>query len=247
MKSLLAATLPLALLCGCSAISNVNSQLKAKPAKLSAFITHGSEMKPQRERAPFALMYVNPVLKERRALYTSIYIAPVSTSYLRLARATLTDKTLGDIHGARPVREISHYMKQAFEDAFRYSTNHRISVTHDPRPGGATLKLALIELNPTDTAGNAVKGLPGGALLSGKTAGNIAIEGRLTDNTTGEVLLEFADNEQDKLSVVSVRDFQPYEHAKVAIRDWARQFDELARTPAGHKVEDSMSFTLNPF
>ena len=247
MKTSILTTLTAALLCGCSTITSVNSQLKAKPAQLSSFLTHQSEMKPQRARAPFAQIYVSPALKERKALYTSIYIAPVTTSYLRPARQTRTEKVAGSYNGPRPTSEIASYMKHAFEDAFRYSTNHHLRLAHDPLPGGVTLKLALIELNPTDNAGNAVKGLPGGMLLAGATAGNIAIEGRVTDNTTGEVLFEFADNEQDKISVVSLRDFTPYEHAKVAIREWARHFDELARTPAGHKVEDSMSFTLNPF
>jgi hypothetical protein len=205
-------------------------------------------MKPQRERAPFALVYVDPVLKERRGLYSSIYVAPVTTSYLRSARKTMSAKALGAEAGARPVSEIAGFMRHTFEDAFRYSTNHRVRLTHDPLAGGVTLKLALIELNPTDSTGNVVKSaIPGGALLAGSTAGNIAIEGRLTDNLTGEVLFEFADNEKDKMSLVSLRDFSPYEHAKVAIREWARQLDELARTPGTHKVEDSASFTLNPF
>ena len=241
-------TLPTLLLDACSTVSEVSSQLKAKPAKPSPFLSHPWELTSQRERAPFALYYMNSVLKERRALYSSIYVAPVATSYLRPAATTFTGHATGDIHhGERPVGEMASFLRHSVEDAFRYSTNHRISVTREPQAGGATLKLALVELNPTDTTGNAMKGLPGGVLLTGQTAGNIAIEGRLTDNVTGEVLMEFADNEQDKLTVVSLRDFSPYEHAKVAIREWARQLDELARTPSTHKVEDSSSFTLNPF
>ena len=248
MKTYAAPLLTILLLSGCSTIDTIDSKLKAKPATLSSFVSHGSEMKPRRHRAPFALSYVNPVLKQRADLYRSVYIAPVATAYLRPARKPMTSKALGQDVSKRPVSEIAAYMKQSFEDAFRYSAHHRVRLTHEPAAGGVTIKLALIELNPTDSTGNVLKSaLPGGALLAGTTAGNIAIEGKVTDNVTGEVLFEFADNEQDKVSLASIRDFTPYEHAKVAIREWARQIDELAHTPSSHRVEDSSSFTINPF
>ena len=75
--------------------------------------------------------------------------------------------------------------------------------------------------------------------------GNCAIEGKLRDSTTGELLLAFADNEQDKFGI-SLRDFSSYGHARASVKDWARQFAELMRTPASHKVPDSSTVTLNP-
>lgn len=231
----------------CSTTSALSSKLKAKPANLSSFIEHRGEMKPQRERAPFALVWVNPTLPERRAHYTSIYIAPVNTHYLRPAKTNLSGSVTGSSGKPRPVGEIASLMRQSFEDAFFHSPNPRVSLVHAPQHGGVTLTLALIELNPTDTKGNIVKtAVPYGGVLSPFTGGNIAIEGQVRDNTTGELLFEFADNEKDKMSLASVRDFSPLEHAKVAIQEWAQQFEELTRTSRHHKVEDSLSFTLNP-
>jgi|JI10StandDraft_1071094.scaffolds.fasta_scaffold279343_3 hypothetical protein len=231
----------------CSTTKKVSTELKAKPVALSAFIQHRSEMRPQRERAPFALAWVNPALPERRAGYSSIYIAPVKTSYLRPAKKTMTENVAGASDKPRPVSEISMLLRNSFVEAFEKSPDARVSLSSSPKAGGVTLTLALIELNPTDAAGNLVKSaIPYGGVLSSFTRGNIAIEGSVRDNVTGELLFEFADNERDKMSLGSIRDFAALEHAKVAIKEWAQQFEELTRTPRTHTVEDSLSFTLNP-
>lgn len=245
--SLLFAASVMFVVTGCSSVSDVSTSLKARQVALSPFIQHRAEMKPQRERAPFALVWVNPTLPERRAHYSSIYVAPVSTRYLRPAKTTLSGNVTGQPNKPRPVAEIAGLLRHSFEDAFMRSPNARVRLTHTPQQGGVTLTLALIELNPTDATGNVVKtAVPYGGVLSPFTGGNIAIEGQVRDNVTGEVLFEFADNEKDKMSLASVRDFSPLEHAKVSIKEWAQQFEELTRTSRSHKVEDSLFFTLNP-
>jgi len=196
------------------------------------------------------LVWVNPALRHGRAKYDSIYVAPVVTAYLRPARGTVTQKAGGMPKAARPVREIAGLLRHSFENASRQSPQPMLHLTRSPHLGGVTLELALVELNPTDAAGNVAKSaIPGGAgaLLGGFTSGNIAIEGRVHDNLTGNILFEFADNEADKKSVASVRDYGAFAHAQISIQEWARQFEELTRTPASHKVEDSSAFTLNPF
>lgn len=105
------------------------------------------------------------------------------------------------------------------------------------------------------------------------TTGNIAIEGKMlvpmpassstsptpadrakgSRNTTKgkssaphqhRTYFQFADNESDKLTFVSARDFQPYGHAVHTIRDWATHFEEMTRAPRGVKVGDSSAVTL---
>ncbi len=63
---------------------------------------------------------------------------------------------------------------------------------------------------------------------------------------TGRPYFQFADNEQDKLTFINTRDYQPYGHAVNTIRDWAVQFETMTRTPRGIKVGDSSSMTLRP-
>ncbi|WP_038159474.1 DUF3313 family protein [Verrucomicrobium sp. BvORR106] len=244
LKLILGATL--GTLCSCASKTAVTETLKAKAAPLSSFTAHSQAMQPQRDRAPFALAWINPELPARRSHYASIYIAPVDVSHLRAAKPNLSRATTFESQD-RPVQEMSRYMRQSFANAFRESPAPRLSVAASPEPGGVTLRLALVELNATDAVGNAVKtAVPYGGVLSPLTAGNIAIEGQVRDNVTGQVLFEFADNERDQMTLVSLRDFHPFNHAKASIRAWASQFEELTRTSSSHKVKDSPLFTLEP-
>ena len=235
-----------ALAASCSSIEK-SAPLKARPVALSSFLEHTGEMKPQRERAPFALVWTAPALPQRRAAYDSIHVAPVDTTHLRRPKSTLTTKVTGKATRRQPVREFATLLRSSFTHAFEKSPAPRLRVAATPRPGSVTLRLALVELNPTDGAGNVVRtAAPYGGVLSPFTGGSIAIEGQVRDSVTGELLFEFADTERDKTSVVSARDFQPYEHAKRAVAEWAAQFEELTRTPPDHRVKDSLFFTLNP-
>ncbi|MGV3662132.1 MAG: DUF3313 family protein [Prosthecobacter sp.] len=58
---------------------------------------------------------------------------------------------------------------------------------------------------------------------------------------------QFADNEADKLTLVSARDYQPYGHAVHTIREWAVHFEEMTRAPRGTKVGDSSAVTLRVY
>ena len=77
--------------------------------------------------------------------------------------------------------------------------------------------------------------------------GNIAIEGKVTLSDTGLPVLQFADNEKDKVTLYTARDFQPYGHALVAMDEWAAQFEEFTRTFSDHMVEESSFITLKPW
>ena len=45
----------------------------------------------------------------------------------------------------------------------------------------------------------------------------------------------------------TLRDFQPYGHAEVAIEEWARQFEEVTRNPRWREMGDSRAWTLMPW
>ena len=114
--------------------------------------------------------------------------------------------------------------------------------------------MAITELNPTHpkiNAGKLAAKLVLGPIasvggLAVKSSGNIAIEGKLKLSTTGQTLFQFADNESDKLTFYSVRDFRPYGHVDVAIKEWARQFAKLAESRPGTQVSDASFWTLSP-
>ena len=123
------------------------------------------------------------------------------------------------------------------------------------QPGAKTLKieLALVQLKPTNVAGNVLSTgagavVPGVSIVASQfTHGGIAFEAKLRNSQTGELLAEYADSQKDKMSLLSFRDYSANAHSRRAIQDWARQMEELTSTPANHKVPGAMRLTLNPF
>lgn len=233
---------------------STNQLLKAKPAPLSPFIEHPGQMRAFRERVPFHKAWACPDAKvrERAIPKRQIYIAPVSLKYLRpVAKPLIREEIeMGSIKRNEVGMAIK--LRNEFAYAFARSPNPRYLLAQQPGVDTVTLELALVELNPTSPKGNVVKtGLkfvvgPLAGLGSYFTKGNVAIEGKVRNSQTGELLFQFADNEQDKMTFYSLRDFQPYGHATQSFKEWAYQFELFTRTTSEARIEDSFCFTLAP-
>jgi len=253
MKILVFAALVMLLTLSVSCRST-NQMLKAKPAKLSNFVERPQEMRGFRERVPFHYAWSSPYpdIRAKAAQKRQIYIAPVTLRYLRpVAKALIRQEIeLGSID--RNERGMAARLRNEFAWVFAQSPRPRYILAQRPGPDTVTLELALVELNPTSPKGNAVKtGLkfvigPFAGLGSYFTKGNVAIEGKVRNSQTGELIFQFADNEADKMTLYTLRDFRAYGHAEESFREWARQFETFTRTPPGVRVEDSFSFTLDP-
>jgi hypothetical protein len=234
--------------------SGTNQLLKARPAPLSAFLENPRLMKPDRKRAPFHKIWrsADPDLRARVAEKTSIFVAPVTLQYLRPINKELIEREIAMGSLQRKEREMATLLRNEFAIAFQASEKSRYVLAQSPNPSSVTLELALVELSPTSPKGNAVKTAakfvvgPLAGLGGMFTKGNIAIEGKVRNSQTQEVVFQFADNEADRMTLYSLKDFRPYGHATVAIKDWARQFEEFTRTPSSSKIQDSFAFTLDP-
>ena len=216
--------------------------LKATPAPPTAFLEHPQAMSADPSRAPFDKTWVNPAPRawERVKGFNRVVILPVNTSY---AKATPQQRA--------EVEKMAAYMREQFQSEFaRGGKFHVVN-----QPGGKTLKieLALVQLKPTNVAGNVISTgagavVPGANLIGSQfTHGAIAFEAKLRNAETGELLAEYADSQKDKMALLSFRDYSANAHNRRAIQDWARQMEELASTPANHKVPGAMRLTLNPF
>lgn len=247
----------LAVLCsfGFSSCRSTNQFLKAKPAPLSSFLEHRGEMSKHRERAPFHKVWSNPdaAVRQRATAQKEIFIAPVSLEHLRPVKKALVrnEIRIGSID--RREKEMAERLRAEFAEAFRKSPAPRYRLASAATPESVTLELALVELNPTSPKGNAVKTAakfvvgPLAGLGGIFTKGNVAVEGRVRNTATGEVVFEFADNEADLMTFYTVRDFRPYGHAVHAMKAWAEQFEQFVRTGPGHRVKDGLCFTLSPY
>ena len=246
----------LLLLCLCSC-QHLRKLVKANPAELSSFVEHRGEMKRLPPEAPFQYTWStrDKSARQKAEALRDIYVAPVSLTELR---PMMTGKVRGSkrrgLEVSAEAPAVAGEMRQEFSAALQSQPAPRYRLVATPGPSTLVLELAITELNPTSPAMNAVKlaakialgpvGSVGG--LAVRSSGNIAVEARLRAGSKGPVVYQFADNESDKLTLYSVRDFRPYGHARMAVKEWARQFAETAQNYAGTKVKDASFWTVSP-
>ena len=205
------------------------------------------------ERYPFQKVWVTERLAGKdRKHYSKVFVAPVDVSHLD----NETWKVRARDVGAHPedVKEVAEYMRRRFKEEIAKWPGSVVKVIDkdDRSPDTVVLELAIVELIPTATlqkaAGTAAGFLvPGGGLVNTGASGSIAIEGRVRDAASREVIGEFADREEDKAAPIDLAGFKWYSRSKENIDDWATQFIQLANTTPDQKVEDSLPFTFNPF
>jgi len=228
---------------------------KAKPAELSAFVEDRANVRLMGGDGPFHSVWDEASAAERRASagQRDLYVAPVKLAYLRPISSGLAAWGQQARDRTRPAAEIAELIRSEFERAFRESEQARYRIVSQPSANGVTLELALVELDPTSVGGNLAKKAVStfvnpGAMLAGRfTRGQIAIEGKLRDTSRRRLLFQFADREHDKMTLWNVQDFRPYGHARIAIREWARQFELVTRRSDWQEIKDSRIFRLRPF
>ena len=215
---------------------------KANPEPATPFLEHPQAMRADTSRAPFDKNWVNPSTRSWESVkgFDRVVILPVNTSYLKATPEQRADAA-----------KMAAYMRERFQSEFaRGGKFHVVG-----QPGAKTLKieLALVQLKPTNVAGNVLSTgagavVPGANIIGSQfTHGGIAFEAKLRNGQTGELLAEYADSQKDKMALLSFRDYSANAHSRRAIQDWAHQMEELTSTPASHKVPGAMRLTLNPF
>jgi hypothetical protein len=226
--------------------------LKADPAPISPFIQHRAAM-VRNSKLPFNRVAINPSQRawERVRGFDKIVILPVNTKYLRPYHSPFANNKLPPVGERRPVGETTRYIQTQFEQAF--AKDGKFHVVSKPQRGALSLEIALVDLRPSNVAVNLIgtaasSVAPGANLLSSQfSRGSIAIEGKLRNAETGELLAEFSDREHDKTSLFSFRDYAPYAHDHRAISDWAKEVEQMVRLQGARKVNGAAAFTLNPF
>lgn len=236
------------------ACSSANRLLKAKPVGLSPFFEQPWLAQDAGEQLGFQKVWTTPdqqVLAQDMAK-RKLFIAPVTLNHLRPVNRAFASGEVAWGGVQRQQIEVAMRLREEFATAFRRSPSPLYQLVNRPGKDTLTLRLAVIELNPTSPKGNvAVTVLkfvvtPVIGLAAYFTKGNMAIEGKVVDSASGRAFFQFADNESDKLTFINMRDYQPYGHAVNTMRDWAVQFEQMTRTPRGSKVKDSSAITLRP-
>jgi len=235
------------------------SKMKAKPAADSGFLADSEKMAENRERAPFNRLWVDE--KFDLLNYDSLFVAPVNTNFL-IEQNTWAKANPRNIKIEDDTKKIAVKMREKVIDAFQSSDENRFKLVDGIPETTAAAKtmifeLALTELVPSKAILGAIGvaswavtpavGIPIGAVASMADDGWIAIEGRIRDGETGEIVAMFADREKAKTRILDLTSVTWYAHTSEIMGDWSQQFVTLANTPKDFKVEDSNPFRLRPW
>jgi hypothetical protein len=234
--------------------AKLTEKLGADPAPDSGFIQTKGEIGSWKERAPVHKIWFKDREKfyRERDKYKKICFRPVETHFL-IKKGWWDNLNTADKRDYHvEVEGMAEYIKSSFESAFREDPNKRFIVVNSPDKETIVYAFAITELIATkahiNAAGTALgMFVPGGGLVKATAKGSIAIEANVYDGGTNELLVAWADREQDRSSLFSFSDFSWYSHARATVDNWAQQLVEGYNTPIDHKVEDRTLFTLNPF
>jgi len=200
---------------------------QAKPAADSGFLAGTESLQENRERFPFNRVWVNEDFMHSYKEYQKIYVAPVNTQYLSQSEW---------------FKNLSETGMQSIQDANFIDKDTAI------------LELAIVELIPSPAQVNRFTSVAGFFVPFLGTAtslvvddGSIAIEARVSDAISKEVLLKFADREKDNSAILGdVNDLSYFKHSEKHIDQWAQQYVELLKTMDDEMVSDK-GFKLKPW
>ncbi len=187
---------------------------------------------------------------------TSIVIAPVDTRLVKQTswwrKAHEKGKTA---ELAEDLQELADFTREEFQDAFREDDERRFAVLDSPQAGSVIFELAIVDVEPNKKSLGAI-GLAatilsapfGVAILAKEGAkGGVAIEGRMKDAQTGEVIALFADREGGKFAPINVARATAFGEVQKSIREWSEQWVKVVNAEPGEKVKDNKRFTLRPW
>jgi hypothetical protein len=247
--ALLISSLLLCALCGC----------RAKPAPDSGFLQQPKLMKPE-AGIPYNRIWINPRYLDRT--YNEIYVAPVNTDYVMAEniweKASLASSNKDELK--KNIAMLAEYHRNAYIKACQKDPKKHFKVVDKPGPNTLILEMAIVQLVPSKAELQALGLVPVGFVGLGVTVaeigassatnsedqgkGVIAMEARLRDGATGEVVSMFADREHPPSAILDVKALFWWEPAKPICDGWARQFVELANSPKGKKVQEIPNFQL---
>ncbi len=235
--------------------SSTQRLVKAFPAEPSPFLVNQHALiKTDAAKSPFLRDWRN----KDTAVWTEsekrkhIYIAPVSLEHLRPMTRTLSKIAVSEESRLKNVQKLADYFHQEVVKSFTNAPKGSRAVVSKADADSLVLEVAIIEFNPNSMIGGLVrKGInillwPGAeTAVSHKLKGNMAIEGRLRDPKTKQVLYEFADAEQNRSGIILyVHDYTTYTYFRKACREWAKQIEAVIRTQAASTVKDGPAATL---
>lgn len=218
-----------AALLGCvlTGCSSFYSAFRAEPMPVTGFLPNHELLVRQPDTFPFHYFYLRRVHRQ----YRNIYVAPVDMSLLRKSTGWEEFNRAVAGHLGQDIEGLGKYMRETFiGELKKVSSVNRLNVADDPRqPETLVLATAVTAIIPTKAELNylgVAAGLvvPGAGLVTGYFAsGAIAVEAKLYDARTGEILMMYADTESDQRALLNLAGFTWYSSAKLNIQSVAKE------------------------
>ena len=217
----------------------------------------------QNKDVPYNRIWINPKYKDKN--YTEIFVAPVNTDYVMAQniweQATVADFSKDEVK--KNVHLLADYQRQAFINAAEKDPKKKFIVVNTPGPNTLILETAIVQLVPSKAelqalglvpvgfVGLAVTGVEiGSSAATGSEdqgKGVVAMEARMRDGATGEVVGMFADREHPPAAILDVKALFWWEPAKPICDGWARQFIAMEKGIKGSKNKEISNFELLVF
>jgi hypothetical protein len=229
--------------------SSMDKKLKAQPSMGAGYVP--MQQLAKNPNLPFDKAWIKQGVDWN--CYRTIYIAPVNTDHLM--RANWWQESVRADQMQQDVQNMATFMRTQFITAFQNDPHHRLRVVMSPERGSLTLAMAITELVPSKVWLNAVKiagpygsGLAAGALERGTEAqSTVAFEARVKDTNTGQTVAMFADREYATVRPIDLKGFTWYGNAEDIVKEWARQFVEIANRRPGEIIKPASTFSLKPW
>ena len=257
MRALHALVIAIALT-GCASMRSAEEKvLAADPAPNAGFVAEPEKLEPQSDAMPFDRMWLSD--DRDWSKYPKLYIAVVDVHHV-LEMSWWEKVNIRKSKVEYDLLVVADELRDDLIESFRDDPHHHFQIVEDPAEvdaDTAQLEVALVELVPNKALlgalGLAAWGAPLeiGVPVATATAfiahGAVAMEARVRDGKTGEVIATFADRETGKMRVIDLRSLTWYGNALEDFRGWANGFVALANGERGEQVRHSSYFTISPW
>lgn len=229
---------------GCETAYDVTN---ADPVPVTSFLPSHQLLKIQKASFPFRRFWYNKNIDWNR--FTKIKIEPVDISHM-LADTWWQQVNPGKIGSMKEdAVQIAAYMRNEFIYAIQQDPLCDLQVTDTVDSQTLVLRLAIVKLVPTkaylDAAGTVAGFLiPGASLVNILNHGTVSMEGMLIDGGDRRIVAMFTDTEKDESAIIDIAGLTWYSHARNIIKNWAKEFTELAETEDTQKIKKPFPFTL---
>jgi hypothetical protein len=227
---------------------------RAKPAPDAGFLEQPAIMQQNDKNAVFQRSYRDPNADFNK--YSELMVAPVNMHYMMTQSfwEKANEANVSKEQVQKSADQIAEYTRNAFIKAAKDDPKHRFTVVEQAGPKTLVVETAIVQLVPSKAVLNAlgfVTWIPTAVMMGGSAAsksedqgkGVVAIEGRVRDGGTGQVVAMFADRERPPTAIIDIKSLNWWAPARKVIDTWAKQFVAVANDPKG-KVKNASTFEL---